>query len=272
MKIVVAAPGRAGGALALAADAAGHQIVGLVSRSPLPTSLAAGFRALAFEVPLPAADLLVVAARDQAISEVAERLAPTVLDIPAAIHLSGFTPLAALASLQERGLSVGSFHPLQTLPTAELGAVALAGASVAVTASDPLRGRLWELAQTLDLRPFDLADADKPVYHAAAAAASNYVVAALGVAEDLFRSGGVSPDAARPLTERVVANAYELGARPALTGPIARGDWDTVLGQISAADAVSPDLGSAFRSLAEATGYVANVSLPESRVPGPESK
>ena len=271
MDIVVAAPGRAGGAIALAAAGAGHNIVALVSRSPVGSCLG-HFPLLGYDDPLPLADLLVVAARDNAIGAVAAMLVDEAGPPAAAIHLSGYTPVGALQVLAEGGWEVGSFHPLQTLPTAELGAAALAGSAVAVTAAEPLRSRLWQLATDLGLVPFDLDDSSKPAYHAAATAASNYVVATLGIADELFAACGVPLQVARSLTEAVVANAYSLGPRAALTGPIARQDWDTVIGQVAAADAVSPVLGAAFRSLAEATGYVANVSLPESRDPGPGSK
>jgi len=64
-----------------------------------------------------------------------------------------------------------------------------------------------------------------------------------------------------PLTRRVVENVFAVGSRAALTGPIARGDLDTVRGQMRAADGVSPELGEQFRLLARATAIRAGVEL-----------
>ncbi|HEX5671917.1 MAG TPA: DUF2520 domain-containing protein [Acidimicrobiia bacterium] len=257
--IIIAGPGRAGGALALAAAAVGHTIVGLVSRSE---ALGGQFSRIDYETPLPRADLLVVAVRDSFISEVANRLAPFASEAAAAVHLSGFGSVALLSPLGAAGVAIGSFHPLQTLPSPTEGARALAGSWVGVTAGNELRGTLWDFAATLSMNPFDLADDQKPAYHAAASAASNFVVAALGLSERLFAAAGVAPAAARPLTERVVANAYSLGAVAALTGPIARGDWPTVSGQVEAARAAG--LGEAYLAMAQATANLANRELPTS--------
>lgn len=259
MDIIIAGPGRAGGSLALAAAGAGHHIVGVVSRSG---AMADQFAQLEYEAALPGADLLVVAVGDSHISEVANRLAPHIKDIAGAVHLSGYASVRLLSPLEAQGVEVGSFHPLQTLPSATVGARSLAGSWVGVTAESGLRASLWALATTLEMKPFQLADEQKPAYHAAASAASNFVVAALGVAERLFAAAGVPFEAALPLTRQVVENAYELGGREALTGPVARGDWSTVEGQLAAARAV--EMSDAYLELVRATAHLAGTELPSS--------
>jgi len=256
--IIIAGPGRAGGALALAAAAAGHNIVGVVTRSG---AMAGKFSQFEYDAPLPPADLLVVAVRDSSISEVANRLVPFA-KVASSVHLSGFGSVGLLAPLENAGVAIGSFHPLQTLPSPTEGAEALAGSWVGVTARNGLREKLWDFAATLAMKPFDLADDQKHAYHAAASAASNFVVAALGLSERLFAAAGVPVGAARPLTERVVENAYSLGAMAALTGPIARGDWPTVIGQIAAAHALG--IGEAYIDMAKATAHLAGIELPVS--------
>ena len=267
MDIIIAGPGRAGGALALAAAEAGHNIVGVVSRSG---AMAKDFSQFDYEAPLPRADLLVVAVRDSYISEAASRLAPFAIGIASAVHLSGFGSVGLLSPLEIAGVGTGSFHPLQTLPSPTEGARALAGSWVAVTAGSGLRETLRTFAASLEMTPFDLTDDQKPAYHAAASAASNFVVAALGVAERLFAQVGVPFEAARPLTERIVANTYSMGSLASLTGPIAREDWPTVAGQTAAAHTLG--LGKAYVGLATATAVVAGVELPSSvfGLPSPE--
>ena len=117
---------------------------------------------LQFGTVLPKADLLVVAVRDDSISEVAGVLSSTVGDVEGAIHMSGSVPISALGALD--GPMLGSFHPLQTLPNPEAGAARLEGAWVGVTADQNyLADRLFSLAISLGMYPFELDDEAKPL-------------------------------------------------------------------------------------------------------------
>ncbi|MBT8212367.1 MAG: DUF2520 domain-containing protein [Acidimicrobiia bacterium] len=262
MRIVVVGPGRAGGAIALAADAASHDVAAIVGRT---TAAAAGLaervgaEPLAVGTVLPPADLLIVAVRDDELGGVAGQLVPAVGDIDNAVHVSGMKPVSVLVPLDHVGVRVGAFHPLQTLPDADAGAKRLPGAWVALTASDlELHALLVLLAGSLGMHAFDLADEHRAVYHAAAAAAANFPVAALALAEDLFAAAGVPFAAARPLSEAVISNVFDLGPRVALTGPVARGDNDTVHRQIEAVSESAPEWRGAFlafvRALARISG------------------
>jgi len=253
MDSVLVGPGRAGLGLALRLLECGHAITGVLARDPSAASAAADrlqSHALSWGADLPAADLLVLAVRDDAIAEVAERLAPHAGAVGGAVHLSGVGPVGLLGPLAAAGLAVGSFHPLQTLPTPEAGAARLEGAWVGVSTDDDLfADRLFSLAASIGMRPFELADDAKPLYHAAAAAAANYTLAALGLSERLFEAAGVPFEAAGPLVEAVIRNALEMGAGEALTGPISRGDVGTVARQVAAVRGLDPALGEDFVAL-----------------------
>lgn len=225
--LVIVGPGRAGGSIALAAQAAGHEIIGVASRS----GDARFGPAYGIDDPLPAADFVVVAVSDDAISSVCARL--VVPPSATVMHLSGRTSIDALGPHRNVG---GCLHPLMTLPTPERGAASLGGAGAAITAQLPeSRHRISDFARSLGMVPFELADEAKPAYHAAATAASNYVTVALGVAERLFESADVPLDVALPLIDAAVRNVVDLGAADALTGPIRRGDVGTVERQREAA-------------------------------------
>jgi predicted short-subunit dehydrogenase-like oxidoreductase (DUF2520 family) len=114
------------------------------------------------------------------------------------------------------------------------------------------------------MHPIDLDDRAKPAYHAGAAAASNFVVAALAIAHDLLEAAGVPFAAAEALSRQVLTNAFALGPAAALTGPIARGDRTTVAGHLAAARQVSDSIGRQFRLMAEATAIRAGTRLPDS--------
>jgi predicted short-subunit dehydrogenase-like oxidoreductase (DUF2520 family) len=185
------------------------------------------------------AGLVLLCVPDEAIAEAARTVAPG----PWIAHVSGATSLAALEPHRRRfGL-----HPLQTF-TRTRGAEQLDGAWAALTTeSDEARDvGLW-LAETLGLRPFDLADEARPLYHAGAAIASNYLVTLHQVAAKLFRAAGAPPEALVPLMRRTIDNGFEL------TGPIERGDWATVDAHRRAIRAARPELEPLYHVLAEAT-------------------
>jgi predicted short-subunit dehydrogenase-like oxidoreductase (DUF2520 family) len=267
MRIVLVGPGRAGQSVALAAHGAGHAVAAIAARDPEQASgiarrLDAGV--LAIGEPIPAVDLIIVAVRDDAIEEVAGQIAPVARNAAAsAVHLSGAAPISALSPFASQGLSIGSFHPLQTMPTADRGARSLAGSWMAVTAGEPLRSELRLFAASLGGIPFDVRDEDRTTYHAAAAAAANFPMAALAIAQRLLESTGVPFEAMRPLVNQIVANAFELGPGASLTGPIARGDLATIGAQIDAVRTATPDLAAAFDAMVSATADVAAARMDE---------
>jgi predicted short-subunit dehydrogenase-like oxidoreductase (DUF2520 family) len=253
MRITLIGPGRAGTALALAARSAGHDIVAVMARRPEAAASASDLLGapplLSMDDDVPACDLAIVATRDAAIRSVAEGLAADADSVGGVVHLSGLAPVDSLAALADRSIPVGSFHPLQTLPTPRAGADRLPGAWIGVTTdSAPLHIELFALAESLGAHPFDLPDESKAVYHAAAAAAANFPLAALAMASDLFEAAGVPFDAAGPLVGAVIANAFELGPRAALTGPVARGDLETVAAQLDAVANDAPEWLDGFRA------------------------
>jgi predicted short-subunit dehydrogenase-like oxidoreductase (DUF2520 family) len=185
------------------------------------------------------AELVLLCVPDGAISEVARGIAPG----PWVAHTSGATRLGALDPHVRRfGL-----HPLQTF-TKRRGPEQLDGAHAAVTAETAEAREVgFELARTLGLEPFALDDAARPLYHAGAAIASNYLVTLHRVASELFEAAGAPPEALVPLMRRTIDNGFEL------TGPIERGDWETVERHREAIRATRPDLEPLYDVLAEAT-------------------
>jgi predicted short-subunit dehydrogenase-like oxidoreductase (DUF2520 family) len=184
-------------------------------------------------------ELVLLCVPDSAIADVAASIERG----PWLAHVSGATPLAALDP-HERRFSV---HPLQTFTRAR-GAEQLDGAWAAVTAeTDAARTVGFELAETLGLRPFELADSARTLYHAGAVFASNYVVTLQRAASLLFESAGAPPEALEPLMRRTIENGFEL------TGPIARGDWSTVHAHRAAIQQHREELDHLYETLAGAT-------------------
>jgi predicted short-subunit dehydrogenase-like oxidoreductase (DUF2520 family) len=162
---------------------------------------------------------------------------------PWVAHVSGGTPLAAL----EPHLRRFSMHPLQTF-THDRGPEQLDAAWAAVTGeTDEALAMATELAETLGLRPFPLGDDRRALYHAGAAIASNYVVTLRRAAGELLAGAGVPDEALDPLMRRVIDNGFQL------TGPIERGDWETVERHRHAIVEHAPHLLAAYDELARLT-------------------
>jgi predicted short-subunit dehydrogenase-like oxidoreductase (DUF2520 family) len=163
------------------------------------------------------------------------------------VHTSGALGLDALAALPDNPR--GSFHPLQAFPGPR-DASAFRGVTVAVDASTPtLERRLNAIARKLGARPRHVGDSERATYHASAVFASNFVDVVLAEAVVLLEKLGWSEkeslDALLPLVEGAVANIRRKGPVKALTGPIRRGDADTVARHLAVMD--RPDL---YRMLA----------------------
>lgn len=182
----------------------------------------------------PDTQVLLLAVPDDALPEVAH-LFGTAGYAPrgcAAFHLSGALSTDVLAPLHAAGYAIGSLHPLQTVADAWSGPDRLAGAAFAIAGEPGALATARRLVDAVGGRAIVVPPTLRPLYHAAAVFASNYLLAATSLAVRMFREAGVDEDdaiaAVLPLMRGTMANLEELGLAAALTGPVARGDVDTV--------------------------------------------
>jgi predicted short-subunit dehydrogenase-like oxidoreductase (DUF2520 family) len=213
--------------------------VNVVGRGRVGSALAARLAERAVELRAHGAELVLICVPDRAIVEVAAEIAPG----PWVAHVSGGTPLSALDPHERRfGL-----HPLQTFTRAR-GPEQLDGAFAAVTAeSEEARELAVDLARLLGLEPFVLDESQRALYHAGAAIASNFLVTLYRAASELLETAGAPSEALVPLMRRTIENGF------ALTGPIERGDWETVEAHLAAIREAHPELEPVYRALAELT-------------------
>ena len=184
-------------------------------------------------------DLALLCVPDMKIAEVAAGIPAG----PWVAHVSGATPLAALGGHTRRF----TMHPLQTFTRAR-GPEQLDGAWAAIGgATDEARARGAWLARELGLRPFEIREESRVLYHAAATIASNYLVTLFRSASVLLRRAGVSSEVLLPLMQRTIDNGFDL------TGPIVRGDRTTVQAHLAAIHDAAPELEPMYRALAEVT-------------------
>lgn len=241
--IVVIGRGRVGGSLASAAAVAGLD-VRQVGRDDIDAGCAE-------------AELALICVPDDEIVAVAERIAEHAPRLRLVGHTSGATGLEALAPCVAAGAIPFSLHPLQTVPDDRSS---LAGAPAAVASSDPdALATATILAEALEMRPFEISDDARAIYHAAASIASNFLVTLEESAAALLGRAGVEEprELLSPLVLRSVANWAERGGE-ALTGPIARGDAETVERHLEAIRASAPELLPMYEALAERTRELAD--------------
>jgi predicted short-subunit dehydrogenase-like oxidoreductase (DUF2520 family) len=261
MNVAVIGAGTLGTAIAMLLERAGHRIVGISGRVETRERASSHLPSAPFLDPAEAAaaaELVVIGTPDDMIEPTVEALAAAAAVGPGTwvAHLSGSLGLDVLEAAAEAGARILAIHPLQTFP--DLGAALdrLPGCTVAITAKDEDDYVLGErLADDLHGVPFRLSDELRPLYHAAAVFASNYLVTASAIAESLFAAAGV-PDPAQamgPLQRATLDNVERLGPARALTGPTVRGDAGTIRRNLEALERHAPELVACYIAMARAT-------------------
>jgi predicted short-subunit dehydrogenase-like oxidoreductase (DUF2520 family) len=159
----------------------------------------------------------------------------------AVVHTSGVETSAALQAAADQGAATGSLHPLQTFADKENGVEKLAGSAFAIEAEGELKQTLTAMVEALGGAPLYLQAEDKALYHASA------VLAWLTFGWE--RSAALK--ALLPLMQGAIDNLNQMGLPQALTGPVARGDVESVAQHVEALRQVSPEVLEIYRRLAE---------------------
>jgi predicted short-subunit dehydrogenase-like oxidoreductase (DUF2520 family) len=178
----------------------------------------------------------------------------------AVVHFSGSLGLDVLQPAEAKGVMALSLHPLQSVPDVEAGIERIPGSAIAVTARNEEGLSLGErLARDAGGTPFRLSEEVKPLYHAAAVFASNYVVAVEAMAARLFGLAGLERPVGKfgPLARSALDAALERGPEAALTGPASRGDVGTVSRNLGALSERAPEAVEPYVVLARMAGRLA---------------
>jgi len=236
--------GKVGTALGYLLRSAGYKIVAVADR--LPENLRRGvtytggrtFSDVAEAASL--ASCILIATTDDDIAPVCEDITRrgAVTAGKKVIHLSGAGGLDLLDAARQAGAFVASIHPLQSFATVEGAIKSIPGSTFGITADAALKE--WSVCLVRDLggHPFFVAEEDKPLYHAAACLASNYLTTLMYAVEQIYLSLGIGEKEALqafwPLVQGTLTNIETSGAVQALTGPIARGDAETIARHLAA--------------------------------------
>jgi predicted short-subunit dehydrogenase-like oxidoreductase (DUF2520 family) len=235
--VFILGAGRAGRGLSRALRASGVRVIGLHGRREEgePDAVTAG----AIPHAAHAADTILVAVRDGQLEEALGELAAAPLAAGAVVlHASGSAEPVALAQLRKAGHPCGTFHPLVPLADPARAAERLRGAWIGIDGDAGAIAVAEQLAERLGAHTLRIPAGEKAVYHAAAVIASNFPTVLAAIAVSLLGSVGMNEreswGAIRALMRGAVANLDTEAPARALTGPIARGDVETVQKHLAA--------------------------------------
>ncbi|TFW20286.1 DUF2520 domain-containing protein, partial [Massilia arenosa] len=211
-----------------------------------------------------AADVVMLAVADDQIAPAAAALAAAReawLRGAVVFHCSGAKASDALQVLRDAGAFVASVHPIRSFADPGRVSADFAGTFCGIEGDPQALAVLTPAFERIGARLVSIEAAAKTVYHAASVFASNYLVTVMDAALRAYQAAGIPEPVARelaaPLASETLANVLRLGAAPALTGPIARGDLGTVSRQQEAVTAWDEPTGRLYAALAESTMDVA---------------
>jgi predicted short-subunit dehydrogenase-like oxidoreductase (DUF2520 family) len=247
-RVFVIGAGRAGRALTHAMRVGGVDVVGLHGRHP-----AVGVTSGAWPSSLASATVVLVTVRDAELDGVLRDLLSAPLVAGAVVlHASGSMEPPALDLLRAHGHPGGTFHPLLPLTDPTRAAEQLHRAWIGIDGDEGGRAIARELAAAIGARVLEIPAGGKARYHAAAVIASNFPVVLLALATRVLTSAGVDEEAARgalgTLLTAAAENVRALAPSAALTGPVARGDVETVRAHLAALEDV-PEILELYRTL-----------------------
>lgn len=215
------------------------------------------------------ADIWLIGTPDDAITQTASKLAQAKDHWHGTVvfHASGLHSSALLAPLRAKGAFVASAHPAHSFARPQQSLGSYAGSTCTLEGDDQAIARLGPLFEKIDSTVIAIPRQGKALYHVATVLAANYLVALQRASLDLLERAGLESAAATSLIQALMSNALSntetLGATGALTGPVTRGDLDTLNAHLKALAADSPETLALYREL----GKVAiNIARDQARL------
>jgi len=255
LTFAVVGAGMVGTAIGFLLEKAGHNVAAIADLSAAHLKRATSYlRVPGFHHPAQAAaraDCILITTPDDRIASVCGEIAAAPgIQGKKVFHMSGAGGLDLLAAAARAGALTASIHPLQSFSSIDGAIASIPGSYFGVTADAGLERLAADIVRDLRGIPIPISAQQKPLYHAAACIASNYLVSLMSVVESIYLSIGFSEKDARraylPLVYGSLKNIENQGCPNALTGPIARGDSGTIQKHIDAMARHLPDFASMY--------------------------
>jgi predicted short-subunit dehydrogenase-like oxidoreductase (DUF2520 family) len=175
----------------------------------------------------------------------------------AAVHCSGVTEVAELASAARAGAMIGGFHPMQTFGDPMAAVRSLPGCTITIEAEEPLLTTLNGLAERLQCRVNRLPPGMRGRYHAAAGYASQFINALFSEATKIWQSWGATEEEAvralLPLAKGTLSSIESAGIANGMPGPVSRGDVGSIEKHVAALSTMPPDVMEFYRVVCDRT-------------------
>jgi predicted short-subunit dehydrogenase-like oxidoreductase (DUF2520 family) len=258
--------GMVGTAIGFLLKKAGYKVIAIADKSPaalkraLPYTGGKAFRKLKEAVQ--EADCILITTPDDSISSACWEIAlcPAIKG-KFVFHMSGAGGLDLLESAKKAGAAVASIHPLQSFSSIDQAIKNIPGSYFGITADKKAQLPAKNIIRDLGGIPIFISSDQKPLYHAAACFASNYLVSLMNTVESIYQAIGMNEKDAKkaylPLVYGSLKNINNSGSITSLTGPIARGDFGTIKKHITAINKNLPQYSSLYSSLGLITVKVA---------------
>jgi len=260
-RVFIIGPGHVGRGLFRAFRASGVEVVGLHGKRPSAVATSSG------EIPRAAsqANVILVCVRDSQLDDAIQEVAVAAKDGRVSrdtviLHTSAIAEPAGLVAPSSSGCPGGTFHPLVPFSDPDVSADLLRKAWIGIDGENAAKNASRRLAGHLGARTLEIPPGRKPAYHAAAVISSNFPVVLASVAGHLLHDIGI-PDASayqavESLMNGALANMKQLMPDDALTGPVVRGDAETVGKHLRALEGKEP-AREVYRALSKAAVEIA---------------
>jgi predicted short-subunit dehydrogenase-like oxidoreductase (DUF2520 family) len=258
--------GMVGTAIGFLLKKAGYKVVSICDKSSTALKRALPFTGGKFflnaQDAAQQADCILLTTPDDAIFSACQEIALSpFLEGKFVFHMSGAGDLNILEPANKAGAFIASVHPLQSFSSVDQAIKNIPGSYFAVTADKKALSMAKSIVHILKGIPIIISPEQKPLYHAAACFASNYLVSLLNVVESIYKSIGIKEKDAKkaylPLVYGSLKNIEKSGSVLSLTGPIARGDFGTVKKHLTEINKKLPQYSSLYSSLGLVTVQVA---------------
>ena len=208
-------------------------------------------------------DLVLISTPDDQIGKTADSISASGHSFADTVifHCSGSLSSTELSSLQDKGASVASVHPLMSFSSPEDAILSFEGTYCAVEGDSPAVKKLTTLFTQLGGVVFPIATESKVLYHAAATITCNYLYTLMDIGFCIFDQIGIpaetTPKLLAPLLQSTLDNALRSGPKEALTGPIVRGEHAVVKAHLAKLQTLDPLYADAYSTLGKITANMA---------------
>ncbi|MDP9178522.1 MAG: DUF2520 domain-containing protein [Gemmatimonadota bacterium] len=263
-RVFIIGAGQVGRGLFRSFRESGVEVVGFHSRRPSPIATSHG----ALPPVIGDANTIIVAVRDDQLDGVLADLVdatspsgrPRLASGTVVAHTSGGAEPPLIPRLGEMGLSGGTFHPLVPFANPDRAPELLRKAWIGIDGDDQARAASRRLAGHIGARTLEIPPGMKSIYHAAAVISSNFPVVLAAAASGILTDAGVPERSAHlavhSLMDAAVSNIADSHPESALTGPVMRGDVETVNRHLQALRH-NPEVRALYRRLSFAALEIA---------------